>query len=246
MKKIKFKKIVSLGYNCEVSTRIQEYMNGHFDSYPFSWVFIGSIPKFVNALNNLDDILANEIVLLPSGMVKDTTYEISFHLKEPANSYHSEEEKYKVQIEELKSRFKHLVDKFKNLLNANFYTLFVLKYNKCANLEDYKNVIHFFEENYKSGKFKILFVFEKEIQKEYFEYFKTNQHVILYTIKEFAGHTDTKYGGDIQGWYSSFAYATNNQKFRKDKLRPIITFLKENGFKAFIKRVFARRKIKDK
>ncbi len=238
MKKIKFKKIVSLGYNCEVSTRIKEYMKGHFDSYPFSWVYIGSIPKFVNALNNLDDILSNEIVLLPSGMVKDTTYEISFHLKKTANLYDSEEEKYKIQVDELKSRFKHLVDKFKKLLNAKFYTLFVLKHNKNGNLEDYKKVINFFENNYKSKKFKILFVFQKEIQQDYYDTFKDNKFVVLYTIKEFAKDTDTEKGGDIQGWYSSFAYATNNQKFKKNKLKAGYTYLKENGFKEFIKRIF--------
>ena len=238
MKKIKFKKIVSLGYNCEVSTRIKEYMKGNFDSYPFSWVYIGSVSKFVGALNNLDSILSNEIVLLPSGMVKDTTYEISFHLKKPTKCYDSKEEEYKAQIKELKSRFKHLVDKFKKLLNANFYTLFVLKHNKNGNLDDYKKIIDFFETNYKSKKFKILFVFQKEIQQDYFEAFKDNKFVYLYAIKEFAKDTDTEKGGDIKGWYSSFAYATNNQKFKKNRLKSAYTYLKENGFKEFIKRIF--------
>ena len=113
-----------------------------------------------------------------------------------------------------------------------------VKSNKNGKLEDYKKVINFFENNYKSKKFKILFVFQKEIQQDYYNTFKDNKFVVLYTIKEFAKDTDTEKGGDIQGWYSSFAYATNNQKFKKNKLKAGYTYLKENGFKEFIKRIF--------
>ena len=44
--------IVSLGYNCEISFRIEDYY-GKLDSYLFSWSFEDSRKGFIKALEKL-------------------------------------------------------------------------------------------------------------------------------------------------------------------------------------------------
>lgn len=66
---MQFQNIVSLGYNCEVSFRIEDFTHDKIKSYPFSWSYITDQKKFLDALWNLDDVLKNEIEVLPWGMV---------------------------------------------------------------------------------------------------------------------------------------------------------------------------------
>ena len=47
--------LVSLGYNCEVSFRLEDYY-GKLDSYLFSWSFEDSRSGFIKALENMEDV----------------------------------------------------------------------------------------------------------------------------------------------------------------------------------------------
>lgn len=231
-------KIVSLGYNCEVSSRIKDIVKSEFDSFPFSWVYIGSIQKFVEALNNIDDILKNEIVLLPSGMVKDVKYNISFHLKNIYKNVKDENERYNKQIEELKSRFKHLVHKFKKLLKSKHKTLFIIKYKKNESFNYYFDIVKFFLNNYLSKNFKILIVFEKQVPVEFYENNIYGDFVLFHTIKEFAKDNETEIGGDINGWHEAIRSVVGDCYYKNNILVKSVKFLKENGLLAFIKRIF--------
>lgn len=237
MKKNKYK-IVSLGYNCEVSSRIREIVKGEFDSYPFSWVYIGSIQKFVDALKNIDDILKNDIVLLPSGMVKDVKYDISFHLKKIYNNIEDEKERLNKRIAELKSRFAHLVSKFKKLLKSKQKTLFIIKYKKNENINTYFDIVKFFIENYTSKNFKILIVFEGEVPTKFYENNIYKDFVLSSTVKEFAKDTETETGGDIEGWHSAIKSVVGNCVYKNNILIKSFKFLKENGLIAFFNRIF--------
>ena len=53
---MQFQNIVSLGYNCEVSFRIEDFTHEKINSYPFSWSYISDHKKFLEALQNLDDV----------------------------------------------------------------------------------------------------------------------------------------------------------------------------------------------
>lgn len=66
-----FKNVISLGYNCEVSYRIEDLLGRKIDSYPFSWAYVMDNHAFLKCLENLEDVLENEIEILPSGMFKD-------------------------------------------------------------------------------------------------------------------------------------------------------------------------------
>ena len=70
--------IVSLGYNCEISFRIEDYY-GKLDSYLFSWSFEDSRKGFIKALENIEDVFEGDLELCPDHMIRDKKYQIRFH-----------------------------------------------------------------------------------------------------------------------------------------------------------------------
>jgi hypothetical protein len=83
---MKFDEVTSLGYNCEVGFRIQDYF-GLMDSYPYSWAYCLDRKLFLESLDNLDDILTGDITLMPSGMFRCEKYQISFHASKEKMHY---------------------------------------------------------------------------------------------------------------------------------------------------------------
>lgn len=206
-----YNKIISLGYNCEVSYRIQDFIQHPIDSYPFSWAYITNPSLFIKALNNLDDILQNEIEPLPWGMFMDKKYEISFHAKGDKSLLFNKDGSLNTVvatslISELKARQVYLIKKFKQLLNGNDSTLFVIK--TFCHISPQKNaafvidLLNFLHINYRSQQFTLLVVTDKEdsVFIESLSDFVWNKHLIIHSVKAFATDDNTQYGGDISGW----------------------------------------------
>lgn len=123
----KFDVYVSLGYNCEVSFRIRDFLNSPIDSYPFSWCYVTRPERLGECLENMDDILKHKTKLLPWGMILDEKYGLSFHIKVLKSRLlqdgQDNKEIYQEALLELQSRFRHLIFKFRELLKSNRYTL---------------------------------------------------------------------------------------------------------------------------
>ncbi len=59
-----FDNIISLGYNCEVSYRINDFAHKPIDAYPFSWAYTLDPSLFAKCLWHLDDLLKGDIEIL--------------------------------------------------------------------------------------------------------------------------------------------------------------------------------------
>lgn len=125
----KIDEIVPLGFNCEISFRIEDWF-GKVNSYPFSWSYPFNRDIVVDELNNgLKNILSETVSICHDKRIRrmvvcDKT-QITFHPKgdfidkngiinlEPATI-------------ELKSRFAHLRDKFEKLIkDQDKFILFI-------------------------------------------------------------------------------------------------------------------------
>lgn len=230
--KIKF---VSLGYNCEVSFRIQDYEKKPLDSYPFSWAFIHNTEKFIRVLNNLSDLLTHVIEYdEKSNMVEDKEYEISFHLKGAKDYFYSAENGAVIEehlsegIEELRSRIGHCIDKWKKLFAEDNKVIFVVK-SKGYDAQLLDKLYSFLENNFKCGKFLLLVVYERNNQVAFLEN-KSYEKMICFTIEQFAAVNNTKEGGDIRGWMDALEFAEKTMKLRLFKRKETMEKDEDNIF----------------
>ena len=116
-----FDEVVSLGYNCEISFRLENCF-GKINSWPFSWSFILDRNLFLEALNHMDEIFQESVSICTdsrvNAMVQCDKYKICFH---PRGQYvdktgHVIEDRFFPEGEtELKLRVKYLVEKFSRL-----------------------------------------------------------------------------------------------------------------------------------
>lgn len=206
---MRFDEVVSLGYNCEVSFRIEDYF-GIINSFPFSWVNWQDKELFLKSLNNLEVILTGEIELLPWGMFKCKKYNIDFHSSN--NKKHlfingkPNDENVKEEIVNLKSKIKHLSNKFEELLKSEKNTLFVIKvrHDGANDIWFLKELYSNMSQRYESKKFTILAVFEeKYLSKELIEL--ETEHLKIRSLKCFAEHNKTDTTGDLKGWHNVFS-----------------------------------------
>lgn len=233
-----YNKIVSLGYNCEVSYRIQDFTQQPIDSYPFSWAYITNPELFIKALNNLDDILQNEIDVLPWGMFMDKKYQISFHAKgDKTQLFYKDGSLNNIVadslISEIKARQTYLINKFKRLLKSDDSTLFVMKiFSHISSQENaafVTKLLDFLNTNYDSRKFTLLVVTEKEDA----AFIKAlsdsiwNKRLIIRSVKEFASDGNTQKGGDIAGWLDVLNRSGNFGKDQNTQLELQIEQLKK-------------------
>ena len=73
-----YDKVVSLGYNCEVSFRIEDYF-GSIDAMPFSWSFTLNRDKFTDAMREPEKLLSEGITVRDDHMLMCNRYELKFH-----------------------------------------------------------------------------------------------------------------------------------------------------------------------
>lgn len=207
----RYDEICSLGYNCEVSMRINNLLCKECNHYIFTYSYEHDRELFLNAINNLTDIYNSNFNLEGYMLISDK-YKIAFHPKNEKALINSDgsvnHDLLEQAVEELKSRIKYLGEKTLNLLTGDKRTLFVIKL-KNTNLEEdrkyIENLFNNLKQNYKSNKFTLLCVLEQE----YYQKFprktiigegKLCPKLIYKNVKYFAEDIDTIKGGDIDGW----------------------------------------------
>lgn len=212
-----FDVITSLGYNCEISFRLENYF-GSINALPFSWSFILEREKFPEVLNDIDKLFADEVELLEDNMILCKNYNIKFHprydvlLKEGSPT----EESTRMAIEELKQRVFYLKDKWKKLFNSSKKTVFLMKVEnkgELANLEYIQEVYDKLKKVYISGKFTLVVLLEKEAVTDKIRALETEKLKIR-TLKCFAPkkHTDTM--GDVWGWWRILNEITGKRNWK--------------------------------
>lgn len=212
-----FDHIVSLGYNCEVSFRIQDYLQGSVESYPFTWAYIldqafmGDIlEKAWNA-----DIVGKQWEVNGANMFVFSDNKISFHSKGHDEKVWDDSGKVikdweQKALSELKSRMNHLCEKFKMLSVSGDSVLFLMKIKSGTTQEmaEYiKQTASFLGNHFQKDKYFYVAVVEEETAIEELEkIFDSCDNMAIDSVKQFAPDSDTKDGGDLKGWKDILKY----------------------------------------
>ena len=215
---LSFDHYISLGYNCEVSYRIEDYLKKPIDSYPFTWAYVHDLERFSQVLAHPEDVLVHGTVAEGvSDMFRDIKYALSFHVRAKKeemfrNDGSMREEIAGPALEELNSVYAQLCFKWKELCNSDDRTLFVIKARGTDWYSDaMKEVIRILSKSYycEEGGFRLLIVCEQA----YFdaEKAKTFQNgddrILITSVEKFAADPETNTGGDIEGWMHALEYA---------------------------------------
>ena len=200
----RFDEVVSLGYNCEISFRLENCF-GKINSWPFSWSYILDRELFIEALNHLEEIFQDSVSICKdprvNAMVQCDKYKICFH---PRGQYvdengHVIEEKFFPEGEsELKSRVKHLISKFIQLQkDKNKRTLLI-----CGVEDDGKDdTIEFI----------------KKLDKTIHALFDSNNYILLIVLPKH------KYNNEIKGLESKQLKIRKIRSFGVQKCNDIST-----------------------
>lgn len=227
--------IVSLGYNCEISFRIEDYF-GTLDSMPFSWSLVVNRDKFVEALLNPEEMLSGTVTLADNKMLSCDKTELRFH---PRRSilplYNYTEQQIEEAVKELKDRVAHLVDKYNSLCNSEKNTVFIIKVeNKEDNKEYIEKVYKALKKRYLSGKFTLVVVMEKRAVTEDINSL-ASEHIKIYKLKKFAPPKYTNILGDVKGWRKLF-YELLPDKEKKNMFMKNIHSRRKKWFFETVKR----------
>lgn len=212
-----FNVITSLGYNCEISFRLENYF-GSINAMPFSWSFELEREAFVQTLADMERLFAGDVELLEDNMILCKNCQIKFHprydvlLQEGAPT----EESTKKAVEELRQRVSHLKDKWKKLVESDESAVFLMKVEnkgEAENLEYIKAVYQTLQEKYLSGKFTLLVLLEREAATEKIRNLESEKLKVR-TLKCFAPkkHTDTM--GDVWGWWRILNELTGEKNWK--------------------------------
>lgn len=133
--------VVSLGYNCEASQRIEDAL-GPIDSYPFTWCAQDQ-SRSISTIINPSSIFDSKYELIWNGKgLKFSECGVSFHLRESCykttfnGTTITDETKLEYQKRELFMRLKHLISKWNSLLDGTLGdVLFILKLDTEITLE---------------------------------------------------------------------------------------------------------------
>lgn len=212
-----FDVITSLGYNCEISFRLENYF-GSINAMPFSWSFVLEREKFPQALENIDRLFADEVELLEDNMILCKNYNIKFHPRYDIllKDGNPTTESTQMAIEELQQRVAHLKDKWKELMSSQKETVFLMKVENMgeeANLQYIREVWQVLQKKYISKKFTLVVLMEREAVTEQVKGLETKELKIR-TLKRFAPkkHTDTM--GDVWGWWRILNELTGKKNWK--------------------------------
>lgn len=207
----KFDEVVSLGYNCEVSFRIEDYF-GKLNAMLFSWSYVLDRDKFPDILRNTSQIFSEGEILCEDHMVKCRWSELKFHPRYtvlPKVGAFTKEQ-YKEAVQELYSRVEHLSDKFSELCRSGKRTLFVMKLEDKGNEENVRfmnAVIDALNESYVSQNYVLAVVaLEAAVTPELSAL--QSDKLRVFKVKRFAPQKHTNIMGDIRGWYQMFYAVT--------------------------------------
>lgn len=216
--------ITSLGYNCEVSFRLENYFE-RINAMPFSWSFELNRDLFAEVLDNIDDLFTGEVKLWDDQMICDIKYQIKYHPRYDILRKYGEptEETYAECVEELRGRVGHLKEKYKKLLVSGQSTLFIMKVEDKGeedNIAYVKKIMDVLQRNYISGRYTLAAVFEEQAATgavKALENIYGENCLRICTLKKFAPkkHTDTM--GDTAGWKRILSELTGEESDGYDK-----------------------------
>lgn len=204
----KYDEIISLGYNCEVSFRIEDYF-GENNPMPFSWSYVLDRNLFPDAIRNIKDILKHGVNLCEDRMLQCDKYKLKYHprysILPQFGSY--TDEQYSEAVNELKSRVEHLTDKFAGICNSNKKTLFIMKVENHGNEDN----VRYIKETYHSQQFVLAVLMQKNyITSEVMQL--EDEKVKVFGLSKFAPKKYTNILGDIRGWYRFFFQDNRNEE----------------------------------
>ena len=233
--------LVSLGYNCEVSFRLEDYY-GKLDSYLFSWSFEDSRIGFIKALENMEDVLKGELKLCPDHMIQDQRYKIRFHPRYDILPQTGEitDEQFIKAVEELKSRIDHLKNKTLDLCKSEKEIIFIIKVasKSVKSNVKYLSNLRVALDKIQISNYQIVAVFERNAAlKEILAL--EDSRLKIRTVRKFAPLKHTDIMGDIRGWYkiiNEFSGEAQQNYYANIKMRRkhIIPLMIENKLKRII------------
>lgn len=196
--------VISLGYNCEVSFRLENFW-GKINSMPFSWAYVMKRELFPQALEHIDDLLEQDIQLLPDNMIQCNTFQIKFHPRYDILLADGKmtDESFECALSELCQRVNHLKHKHKELMLSDKRSLFIMKVEdrgEADNIGYIKAVYQVMEKQYRSGNFVLLVVLEKAAVTEGLRNLESDR-LKLRSLKKFAPVKHTDIMGDVMGWW---------------------------------------------
>lgn len=196
--------VISLGYNCEVSFRLENFFE-KINSMPFSWAYVMNRELFPQALEHIDDLLEQDIQLLPDNMIQCNTFQIKFHPRYDILLPDGKmtDESFDCALSELRQRVNHLKNKHKELMLSNNRSLFIMKVEdrgEADGISYIKDVYQVLEKQYHSKNFVLLVVLEETAITEGLRNLESDRLKVR-SLKRFAPvkHTDTM--GDVIGWW---------------------------------------------
>lgn len=237
---MKYDAVVSLGYNCEISFRLENFY-GHINAMPFSWSYVIDRECFPKVLEDRKPLFSGELRLLEDNMIKCETTQIKFHPRYEILLKNGKitEESLAEATEELKSRVAHLKKKYNDLLNSNKSTLFLMKVEnkgEIANIQYIEAVLEALRKTYASDKFTLAVLMEQKALTSEIQKLESEQLKIR-TLKCFAPRKHTDIAGDVKGWNSILKELTGEtgqgywRRLWKKRLEWLLEVFKKKVFK---------------
>lgn len=222
--------IMSLGYNCEVSFRIEDYF-GKLDSYLFSWSYEEDRNAFLQALSAIESVFTGRVELQPDHMFRDEEYKIKFHPRYDIlpKTGDVDPELYEKGLDELRERLAHLKKKTVDAFCGDRPIVFIMKVENRG-IEDNKKyiseVVKVLKKSVKAH-FILVAVIEKRAATSELLLMQ-NDVLMIRTLKRFAPVKHTDVSGDTKGWYKILREVTtydskcyfSNLRKRQKKIYP--------------------------
>lgn len=203
----RFDEVVSLGYNCEISFRIEDYF-GTLNAMLFSWSLVLDRNNFPDVLRNSSHVFSEGETLCEDHMIKCKWSGIKFHPRYSVLPKVGEfkEEQYREAVQELHSRVEHLSEKFRELCRSDKRTLFVIKLEDKGNEDNIrflKAVTDALDAIYVSRNYVLAVVTLKETLTPELTAMQGDK-IRVFSLKKFAPQKHTNIMGDVRGWYRLF------------------------------------------
>jgi len=214
--------ILSLGCNCEVSHRLKDFFSGKLDAYPFSWVYIPPV-NYANSLHNIYSLAVFKENFYIKGAMFFFESGIGVHSKSTNSKLLLSDgqinfSEARIALNEIVSRFDHMVIKLKKLNLSHLKLMFVLKY-QFSTIESFNSelfsIVKFLQTILPNPKIFLLVVIEEKYWLDQFhemnDCFGNDQFCItIDTVTRFALPEKTDVDGDISGWLDLLRYYSNN------------------------------------
>ena len=123
--------MVPLGRNCEIGVQMRRYFN-FVESFPYTWAFVKDYDLFFKALENDHLILSGQLIHNKSNnMIFDEASGLNFHGRRQGALFRKfSQDEYDrekiIEIDELKSRICHQLDKLHKIQQSDSKILYIL------------------------------------------------------------------------------------------------------------------------